>query len=367
MFPTSYADIIKKLEVIDPVRYGFSRNYKHGAVTQLSPYISRGVLSTKQVLSYLRDQNYHLGQIEKFIQELAWRDYWQLLWVHHKTDINQDLKSPQVACNPGVPYSMIKAEMQIKALDQAVVDLYQTGYMHNHMRMYIASVACNVGQYGWKDPAKWMYYHLLDGDWASNALSWQWVAGTNSKRQYYANQENINKYFESSDKETFLDCSYNDLINMKVPEVLHQSKLLNLSTSLPATRYEPPKDTSKDLLIYNYYNLDPLWRRHQDAHRVFLLEPSVLKQYPIGQRPLSFALELAKNIKGLQVFVGSFKKLTKHLPETQVYFKEHPLNQHYKGRQDPRDWMFEVKGVYPSFFAFWKKCKPELYETFEHS
>ena len=50
-----------------------------------------------------------------------------------------------------------------------------------------------------------MYYHLLDGDWASNALSWQWVAGSNANKKYYANQDNINKYFNSSQKQTFLD------------------------------------------------------------------------------------------------------------------------------------------------------------------
>ena len=83
--------------------------------------------------------------------------------------------------------------------------------MHNHLRMYTAAICCNIGQYHWLQPAKWMYYHLLDGDWGSNALSWQWVAGTNSHKKYIANQENINKYCFTKDENTFLDKSYAEL------------------------------------------------------------------------------------------------------------------------------------------------------------
>ena len=55
--------------------------------------------------------------------------------------------------------------------------------------MYIASIICNTAKCHWKIPAKWFYYHLKDGDWGSNALSWQWVCGTNSGKKYYANQK----------------------------------------------------------------------------------------------------------------------------------------------------------------------------------
>jgi deoxyribodipyrimidine photo-lyase len=72
--------------------------------------------------------------------------------------------------------------------------------------MYIASLACNVAQSQWRIPAKWMYYHLLDADWASNALSWQWVAGTNSNKKYFANQNNINKYCFTKANEYFFRC-----------------------------------------------------------------------------------------------------------------------------------------------------------------
>ena len=74
-----------------------------------------------------------------------------------------------------LPEAVVKAETGIKMLDQAIKNLYETGYVHNHARMWIASLVC-VGQTKWQIPAKWLYYNLLDGDPASNNLSWQWFA-----------------------------------------------------------------------------------------------------------------------------------------------------------------------------------------------
>ena len=133
------------------------------------------------------------------------------------------------------PGRMLEANTGITAIDQGIEELYGTGYMHNHMRMYVAALACNTGRYHWKIPAQWLYYHLLDADWASNALSWQWVAGTNSKKKYIANQENINKYCSTRQRNTFLDVSYEELAEMPVPEALKTPGIPKLQTPLPET------------------------------------------------------------------------------------------------------------------------------------
>jgi deoxyribodipyrimidine photo-lyase len=65
------------MDRIDPILYGKTRNFIDGAVTYLSPYVSRGVISTKFVLENILNRGYHPNGIEKFVQELAWRDYWQ--------------------------------------------------------------------------------------------------------------------------------------------------------------------------------------------------------------------------------------------------------------------------------------------------
>ena len=67
-----------------------------------------------------------------------------------------------------------------------------------------------------------MYYYLLDADWASNSLSWQWVAGSNSNKKYFANQQNINKYCFTNQTDTFLDVDYAEFQKFEIPEVLKQ-------------------------------------------------------------------------------------------------------------------------------------------------
>lgn len=359
MFPTSFNKIVELMDNFSPASYSKTRNFLNGAVSRLSPYISRGVLSTKIVFKHLLSKNYKPYAIEKFIQELAWRDYWQNIWIVKKNEINNDLKSIQSNVSSSkVPSGIVDAKTGISAIDDAIVDFYKTGYLHNHMRMYIAALACNVGKCHWRVPAQWMYYHLLDGDWASNALSWQWVAGTNSNKKYFANQENINKFFYSKQKHTYLDVNYTSLYSMDVPKELSTHCSPNLKTSLPKMTnitIEPSKPT----LIYNYYNLDPVWRANQDANRILLLEPSVFKQYPVSKTCIEFAIKLSENIPGIKIFTGEFEDLTKINGITDIYFKEHPLNI-YRGNEDQRDWMSHTKGYFPSFFKFWNKCRKEL-------
>ncbi len=258
-----------------------------------------------------------------------------------------------------MPASVFNTETGIEAVDSAIQQFYKDGYLHNHVRMYIASIACNIGKSHWKTPARWMYYHLLDGDWASNALSWQWVAGSNANKKYFANQENINKYCHTSQSGTFLDIHYAQFENMDIPVELQKTTIPDLKTSLPEK--QPIKiDPSKPTLIYNYYNLDPNWKADEDLNRVLLLEPSVFKTYPISENAFGFMLKLTENIEGIQVYVGEFDELQREIHTQDIIFKEHPLNTNYKGMEEPRDWMFTVQGYYPSFFAFWKKCKKEL-------
>ena len=361
IFPHNYQDIIRRINKLKPVRYASNRNFINGSVSYLSPYISRGVISTKFILNTLLDNNYHPGQIEKFIQELAWRDYWQQVWVSKGSLINTDLKKPQFpVANKLLSNAIVNANTGITAIDRSILKLYDIGYMHNHLRMYVASIACNIAQSHWMLPAKWMYYHLLDADWASNSLSWQWVAGSNSNKKYVANQENINKYCFTNQRDTFLDVEYAEFQNLEIPEILKTTQSLNFKTPLPKTN-EITIDNSLPTLLYNFYNLDPLWKKEIKANKILLLEPSHFEEYPVCQKSIDFALNLAKeNVPFIQIYVGEFDDLMKRHELKEVYFKEHPANTHYVGIEESRDWMFDVKGYHSSFFSFWKKCKKQL-------
>ena len=358
---TDLSFIYNKIHTIQPVYYAKNRNYIDGAVSKLSPYISRGVISTKEILNSLLERGFNPNKIEKFIQELAWRDYWQQIWIEKQNLINSDLKNNQLKVdNHQIPKAIVEGNSSIEAIDNAIKEFYSTGYIHNHVRMYIAAISCNNAKSHWKAPAQWMYYHLLDGDWASNALSWQWVCGANSAKLYFANQDNINKYCYTQQKNTFLDVDYSEFYSMGIPPELKETVELKLATPLPKTDNSLQIDTELPSLIYNYYNLDQKWRSELNANRILLIEPSVFENYPISKKSIEFMLNLSKNIDNIQLFVGSFKELKELTKASPIYFKEHPLNTHYKGIEDQRDWMFTVKGYYPSFFKFWNKCKKEL-------
>ena len=226
------------------------------------------------------------------------------------------------------------------------------------MRMYIASCATNLGRCAWIQPAQWMYYHLLDADWASNALSWQWVCGAKSNKLYFANQENINRYCNTNQSNTFLDVSYEEIETLGIPDELRELETFQLKTELPKTSF-PDLQNGETCFIYNFYNLDPQWRKEEEGIRVLLLEPSVFEKYPVSEKSVQFCIDLAKeNIPNIQIYVGEFADLQR-VADVKFIFKEHPLNK-YEGIQDERDWISNVKGEYSSFFSFWRKVKKEI-------
>jgi deoxyribodipyrimidine photo-lyase len=229
--------------------------------------------------------------------------------------------------------------------------------------MYIASIVCNVAKSHWKIPSQWMYYHLLDGDLASNICSWQWVAGSFSSKKYYANQENINRYLYSNQTETFLDCSYEKLSTIEIPDILKETIEPDLKTFLPENNTPVTINSEKPVCIYTSYWLHPEWRSDIDANRILILEPSHFEKFPVGKLVMDFILNAGKeNIKGLQIFTGEFEELKKMIqPSQRVYYLDHPLHKHFTGTADPYPWMFpEVKGNFSSFFSFWKKVEKKL-------
>lgn len=364
-FYTAYDDILDQLEYYDPSTYAKSRNYLNGNVSYLSPYISRGVISTKQVYDKLKTKNLKYWQVEKYVQELAWREYWQHIWNIKGCAINADLNFEQKNVqHHQMPAVFLNAKSQIDEINRGIERLYSTGYIHNHMRMYLASLICNRAGAHWFVPAKWMYYNLMDADWASNALSWQWVAGCMSNKKYLFNQDNLNTYSETYQKGTYIDHSYEKLESYTdVPEELKPSVEILMETWLPEKK-EVTISSNKKTLIYNFYNLDPDWRKDETANRILLLEPSVFQEYPVCKESIYYTLELANNIPDIQVFVGEFDELQKLCGGNNIYFKQHPLND-YSGHEDQRDWMFELKEEPTSFFRFWKECKKQLKQDFE--
>lgn len=393
----TYAALLGQVKAYHPGKYHATRNYTNGAVTAWSPYISRGFLSPVTVMDQLKSK-YHQKEWIGFMQQMAWREYFQRAWQHQADLILQDLKSTQSnVLLQGLPIPISAGTTGIHAIDHAIHQLYDTGYLHNHLRMYISMLHSNIFKAAWLSGAKWMYANLLDHDPAANFLSWQWVAGTFSSKQYVANQENINKYTATKQVGTFLDTAYENLHEAIFDKASHIKAIKGMDASKPldlpyeidaigilkkiqhaneAISFNINKiDLDKPFCVYNSFNLDPLWHTSEQANRIVLLEPNHFKQFPVTEKVLQSIIDLAKNnILGIQVFVGNFEELINELTfvdaagiiekeniQAKIYFKEHPTTQHYQGIREQRDWLFpEVNGYYPSFFGYWKNCEKFL-------
>jgi len=201
--PSSIA-ALERLQAVRAHDYARSRNHLDGAVTRLSPYITHGVLTLPQVLQNVqaaeqaRDpKGRTLASDHKFINELAWREYFHHVWQHEGKNIFASLHDgpmPESTYARVLPDDIRQGRTGVPVIDEAVRELYTTGYLHNHARMWLASYVVHLRKVNWRAGADWLYGHLLDGDLASNHLSWQWVAGTGSHKPYLFNAGNVEKF-----------------------------------------------------------------------------------------------------------------------------------------------------------------------------
>lgn len=185
---------------IQPGRaYRATRNHVDGQVTRLSPYIRYGVLSLAEVSGFARSQVDDVREIEKFLNELGWRDYFQRVYREMGDDIWTDLEQYKTGFDADqyadtLPEDVRHGKTGVQFVDDFIQELYATGYLHNHARMWLAAYVVHWRHVKWQAGARWFLEHLLDGDPASNNLSWQWVASTFSHKPYYYNIENVQKY-----------------------------------------------------------------------------------------------------------------------------------------------------------------------------
>jgi deoxyribodipyrimidine photo-lyase len=187
------------LQKVDPNQYGRSRNFLSGKVTRLSPYIRYGVLSLAEVRDFALSKVQNQDDAEKLINELGWRDYWQRLYAAKGDAIwqdREDYKTGYAADTyaPELPADVEQGTSGMACIDGFSQQLRETGYLHNHQRMWMAAYLIHWRHIRWQVGARWFLTHLLDGDPASNNLSWQWVASTFSHKPYFFNRENLEKY-----------------------------------------------------------------------------------------------------------------------------------------------------------------------------
>ena len=407
-FETDYNKIIEKIKNIDPVTYARTRNSLDGDVSYISRYLTHGVVSLKLVKEITNGSGDNI-KYEKWNQELAWREYFHRVWQSLGDDIFSSIRQDQsnVKYASGIPISFanlssynkieeVKKDNEesgkenselnstgVKSLDRNIEKLIETGYMHNHARMWTSMLATNIAGYAWSDCSRWMYYHLIDGDLASNTLSWQWICSTFSAKQYVANQENINKYDrDNAQRKTYLDCEYEELYDAVLPESMTASfdiqkyfddnfeldtQALNKYSinNINKIDFENNFDKNKNTIIYSMWNLDPTW--HEDKgdniNRILFIEKSALKDFPMSAKRIDFVLKITKNIsdkyKNFQIFYGEINELENLITKDKLdnsISREYPLCNHWGNLVEDREWLYpNYSWSSGGFMSFWSK------------
>ncbi len=167
--------------------YSKSRNFDighpHKNVSKLSPYLRRRLVSENEVLQIALKTN-SISSLEKFIQEIFWRTYWRG-WLELRPDVYKDYEN-------GYDSSNLPDKTGIKCFDHWTEELIETGYLHNHARMWYASIWIFTLRKSWVSGANFFKDHLVDWCPASNTLGWRWVAGLQTRGKIYvAKADNI--------------------------------------------------------------------------------------------------------------------------------------------------------------------------------
>ena len=358
-FFTDYETLCERIESIDPDAYAKSRNHLAGAVTWLGPFVTHGVISTRQIAQSVLARS-DGKRASGLLSQLGWREFFHRVWQARGDAIFADMREPQTqVSSPNPPMAVVEGCSGIEVVDAAVRELQLSGHMHNHARLWTAALACNTGRSHWREASRWMHYHLLDGDLASNTLSWQWVAGTFSQRKYIANQENINRFSGGDQSGTFIDIDYEQLAQLPLPEVLEPRSVIQLDNTYPDTTAGPVVSSESSVILYSIWNLDPNWRRTQAGRRVLLIEPDMHREFALSPLRWRFINHWARAIDGLEVFVGSIDELfpqgTAHLS---LFTREYPATRHWPGERDARDWCYAApERALTSFSRFWKDAR----------
>ena len=206
IFETSRAKALNQLNYfIDNglADYSKLRNFDFGPekrtnISCLSPYITHGIINEKEVIQKALSK-FSFSKNEKFIQEVLWRTYWKgwlelrpNVWTDYLIELNQVKNEFQ---NNKNYLSAIEGKTDIECFNEWVYELKENNYLHNHTRMWFASIWIFTLELPWQLGAQFFMQNLFDGDAASNTLGWRWVAGVQTQGKHYlASEWNIKKF-----------------------------------------------------------------------------------------------------------------------------------------------------------------------------
>jgi hypothetical protein len=271
-FGTSRASAIENLNrFVDQNLFEYSklRNFDYGPdnrsnISCLSPYITHGVISELEVIKKSLSK-FSFSKNEKFIQEVLWRTYWKG-WLELRpnvwTDYLNELKKIREEFKDNQNYkNAIEGNTNIECFNEWIKELKETNYLHNHARMWFASIWIFTLDLPWQLGAEFFMKHLYDGDAASNTLGWRWVAGIQTQgKNYLASEWNIKKFTNNR----FSNIKLNENAPPKTSDKTYAASKLEFNS--------PQNLEEKNLLIFeNNLSFEISDFKDQKFKKVFLI------------------------------------------------------------------------------------------------
>ena len=339
--------------------YTAKRNFDFGPqnrknISCLSPYITHRLISEYEVAKKTLSK-YPYQKVEKFIQEIFWRVYWKG-WLELRpkvwTDFVEDTKKIE---NTKEYEKAINGETNIDCFNDWVKELKENNYLHNHTRMWFASIWIFTLKLPWQKGAEFFLRELYDGDAASNTLSWRWVAGIQTKgKNYIAQNWNINKFTNNKYKDLKLNENPQPIIDQRDYKVSPLSISNNEKASDKLVFFENELD-------FQFFNID----NHKKVYCILLANDE--RQVKLGSKVLDYKKNLIKNQiqnSGLKIeFIegNKFIELSSNDKDFDIVYpsigenmsflkrviKKNNLNINYLTREeDNYCWQFSNKGYF---------------------
>ncbi len=267
--------------------YTAQRNFDFGPqnrenISCLSPYITHRLISEYEVAKKVLTK-YPYQKVEKFIQEIFWRVYWKgwlelrpMVW----TDFVEDLKKIE---NSSEYDKATNGETNIDCFNDWIKELKENNYLHNHTRMWFASIWIFTLKLPWQKGAEFFLRELYDGDAASNTLSWRWVAGIQTKgKNYIAQNWNINKFTNNKYKNLKLNENPQPIIDQREYKILP----ININSN----------EIKSNTLIFFENELDLQSFKIDSYKKIYcILLSNEERQVELGDKVLMFKKNLIKN------------------------------------------------------------------------
>ena len=302
----------KLIDFVDNNLFEYSklRNFDFGPdkrtnISCLSPYITHGILTEQEVMK-LSLKKHSFVKIEKFIQEVLWRVYWKgwlelrpNVWTDYIIELNklkQEFKDNKDYLNA------IEGKTNIECFNTWVNELKNHNYLHNHARMWFASIWIFTLGLPWQLGAEFFMKYLFDGDSASNTLGWRWVAGVQTKgKNYVASEWNIKKFTNNRFSNIKLNENPAPITDDKNYSIVNNSfQNVNISND-------------QDLLIFeNNLSFDQTDFKDQSFKNIyFVFNGNETRQVKLDEKVLEFKKSLINNqIENLKNKSLNYKMIT---------------------------------------------------------